>query len=133
MYAKLEEEYGLARHSMRIYDRATKAVADSDRYDMYLMYISKATQFFGLTSTREIYERAIEALPDRAARNMCLKFAELELSLGEVDRARAVYGYASQFSDPRRDIDFWKIWHEFEINHGNEDTFKEMLRYFYLI
>jgi pre-mRNA-splicing factor SYF1 len=31
MYGKLEEEHGLARHAMRIYDRATKEVADEDR------------------------------------------------------------------------------------------------------
>jgi pre-mRNA-splicing factor SYF1 len=24
--------------------------------------------------------------------------------------------------------DFWQQWHEFEVKHGNEDTFKEMLR-----
>ena len=23
---------------------------------------------------------------------------------------------------------FWKAWHEFEVKHGNEDTFREMLR-----
>ena len=23
---------------------------------------------------------------------------------------------------------FWKTWHDFEVHHGNEDTFREMLR-----
>ena len=23
---------------------------------------------------------------------------------------------------------FWKAWHDFEVHHGNEDTFREMLR-----
>ena len=23
---------------------------------------------------------------------------------------------------------FWKVWQEFEVRHGNEDTFREMLR-----
>lgn len=23
---------------------------------------------------------------------------------------------------------FWQTWHNFEVQHGNEDTFKEMLR-----
>jgi len=23
---------------------------------------------------------------------------------------------------------FWKEWHDFEVRHGNEDTFREMLR-----
>ncbi|TPX51699.1 hypothetical protein SeLEV6574_g00138 [Synchytrium endobioticum] len=127
-YAKLEEDYGLARHAMRIYNRATSAVADADKKSMFELYIAKATSYFGLTSTREIYEKAIEVLPDAQARDMGLRFAELEVTLGEVDRARAVLSYVSQFCDPRMDDVFWKRWHDFEVKHGNEDTFKEMLR-----
>jgi len=59
---------------------------------------------------------------------MCLKFAEMERRLGEIDRARAIYAHASQFSDPRISPSFWEKWEKFEIQHGNEDTFKEMLR-----
>jgi hypothetical protein len=59
---------------------------------------------------------------------MCIKFAEMERRLGEIDRARAIYGHASQFCDPRVDAVFWKKWEAFEVQHGNEDTFKEMLR-----
>ncbi|KAK6533339.1 pre-mRNA-splicing factor syf1 [Orbilia ellipsospora] len=128
MYGQLEEERGLARHAMRIYERATRAVSDEDRFEMYEMYILKSASNFGLTSTRPIYERAIEVLPDSEAKNMCLKFAEMERRLGEIDRARAIYGHASQFCDPRVAPEFWTQWEKFEIQHGNEDTFKEMLR-----
>lgn len=128
MYGALEEERGLARHAMRIYERATRAVAESDRADVFDFYITKSASNFGLTSTRPIYERAIAALPDSDAKRTCLKFAEMERRLGEIDRARAIYGHASQFADPRTDSSFWKKWEEFEVQHGNEDTFREMLR-----
>ena len=128
MYGHLEEERGLARHAMRIYERATRAVSDEDRFEMFSFYITKTTSNFGLTSTRPIYERAIATLPDREAANMCLNFAEMERRLGEIDRARAVYGHASQFCDPRTTASFWSTWESFEVRHGNEDTFKEMLR-----
>ena len=128
MYGSLEEERGLARHAMRIYERATRAVSDEDRFEMFNFYITKSASNFGLTSTRPIYERAIAALPDEAARDMCLKFAEMERRLGEIDRARAIYGHASQFCDPRTTPAFWSKWESFEVQHGNEDTFKEMLR-----
>ncbi|KAL9600384.1 MAG: hypothetical protein Q9219_003234 [cf. Caloplaca sp. 3 TL-2023] len=128
MYGNLEEERGLARHAMRIYERATRAVSDEDRFDMFQFYITKSASNFGLTSTRPIYERAIAALPDKEARDMCLKFAEMERRLGEIDRARAIYGHASQFCDPRTTPAFWSKWEAFEVQHGNEDTFKEMLR-----
>ncbi|KAI9762930.1 MAG: pre-mRNA-splicing factor syf1 [Geoglossum simile] len=128
MYGNLEEERGLARHAMRIYERATRAVSDEDRFEMFNFYITKSASNFGLTSTRPIYERAIAALPDNEAKDMCLKFAEMERRLGEIDRARAIYGHASQFCDPRTSPGFWSKWESFEVQHGNEDTFKEMLR-----
>ncbi|KAK8042909.1 Pre-mRNA-splicing factor syf1 [Apiospora phragmitis] len=109
MYGNLEEERGLARHAMRIYDRATQAVSDE-------------------TGPTCIYERAIAALPDEEARDMCLKFADMEKRLGEIDRARAIYGHASQFCDPRTNPAFWTKWEQFEVQHGNEDTYREMLR-----
>lgn len=128
MYGNLEEERGLARHAMRIYERATRAVSDEDKFEMFTFYITKSATNFGLTSTRPIYERAIAALPDKEAKDMCLKFAEMERRLGEIDRARAIYGHASQFCDPRTVPTFWQKWEAFEVQHGNEDTFKEMLR-----
>ncbi|KAI9821686.1 MAG: pre-mRNA-splicing factor syf1 [Pycnora praestabilis] len=128
MYGNLEEERGLARHAMRIYERATRAVSDEDRMEMFNFYVTKSASNFGLTSTRPIYERAIAALPDKEARDMCLKFAEMERRLGEIDRARAIYGHGSQFCDPRTTPTFWSKWEAFEVQHGNEDTFKEMLR-----
>ncbi|KIW38972.1 pre-mRNA-splicing factor syf1 [Exophiala oligosperma] len=128
MYGSLEEERGLARSAMRVYERATRAVADEDKFAMFEFYITKSASNFGLTSTRPIYERAIAALPDKEAKTMCLKFAEMERRLGEIDRARAIYGHASQFADPRVEKGFWDTWEKFEVAHGNEDTFKEMLR-----
>lgn len=95
---------------------------------MFEFYITKSASNFGLTSTRPIYERAIAALPDQEAKEMCLKFADMERRLGEIDRARAIYGHASQFCDPRTNAGFWQKWEAFEVQHGNEDTFKEMLR-----
>ena len=34
-------------------------------------------------------------------REMCVRFADLERKLGEIDRARAIYMHASQMADPR--------------------------------
>ncbi|BFG30642.1 hypothetical protein CerSpe_169170 [Prunus speciosa] len=128
-FANLEEDYGLAKRSMKIYDEATKAVPNHEKLSMYEIYIARAAEIFGIPKTREIYEQAIKSgLPDKDVKTMCLKYAEVEKSLGEIDRARGVYVFASQFSDPRSDVDFWNQWHEFEVQHGNEDTFREMLR-----
>lgn len=127
LYGKLEEDHGLAKRAMAVYDRATRAVEAKDRMEvsplfsrlafseavlthgafvrldsqMFTYYIAKATANFGLPATRPIYERAIEQLPDAQTAEMCLRFAALERKLGEIDRARAVFAHASQFCDPR--------------------------------
>lgn len=128
MYAQLEENYGLARHAMHVYDRATKALPPAEKYDVYKIYINRATDFFGIVHTRGIYEAAISLLPDLQASEMCLRFSEVETKLGEVDRARDILAHGSQFCDPRKDRSYWNKWHQFEVHHGNEDTFREMLR-----
>uniref|UniRef100_A0A7N0UZS8 Pre-mRNA-splicing factor SYF1 n=1 Tax=Kalanchoe fedtschenkoi TaxID=63787 RepID=A0A7N0UZS8_KALFE len=128
-YAKLEEDYGLAKRAMMVYDRATKAVPNQEKMSMYEIYIARATEIFGVPQTRQIYQQAIESgLPDQDVKTMCLKFAELEKNLGEIDRARALYTYASQLADPRSDPKFWEQWKDFEVQHGNVDTFREMMR-----
>ncbi|KAK9472283.1 uncharacterized protein V1510DRAFT_134652 [Dipodascopsis tothii] len=128
LYGDLEEKRGLGRNAIKIYDRATMAVADEDRPEMFKFYLRKSGQLLGLASTRPIYERAIEMLGDKDARDMCVAFANMERKLGEIDRARAIFGHGSQFADPRLCPSYWEKWQEFEVQHGNEDTFKEMLR-----
>ncbi|XP_026463495.1 pre-mRNA-splicing factor SYF1-like [Ctenocephalides felis] len=128
LYAKLEEEHGLARHAMAVYERATVAVLPEEMFQMFNIYIKKAAEIYGVPKTRQIYEKAIELLPEDKAREMCQRFAEMETKLGEIDRARAIYSHCSQMCDPRITADFWQTWKEFEIRHGNEDTMREMLR-----
>ncbi|MFH4975442.1 hypothetical protein AB6A40_002151 [Gnathostoma spinigerum] len=128
LYAKLEEEYGLPRHAMTIYNRATTAVEKSEMYSMFNIYIKKAMNMYGMTHTRPILERAIEVLPEDQSREMSLRFAQMERTLGEIDRARAIYAHCSEICDPRVQGQFWETWKEFEVKHGNEDTVREMLR-----
>ncbi|CAA0827221.1 Tetratricopeptide repeat (TPR)-like superfamily protein, partial [Striga hermonthica] len=128
-YAKLEEDFGLAKNAMGIYDKATKAVPNNEKLKMYEIYIDRATKIFGVPKTREIYEQAINSgLPKKDVKLMYMRYAELEESHGEICRSRALYKYASNYVDIITDSDFWSRWHEFEVQHGNEDTFKEMLR-----
>ena len=53
---------------MAVYDRATKAVLPEEKLDMFCVYLKEASTMFGITYTREIYEKAIEQLPDEGAR-----------------------------------------------------------------
>lgn len=128
MYSSLEETRGMAATAARIWSRAVKGVSDEDRFAMFEYYIGKMLQHFGPDYARPIYQDATEALPDSEARVMALKFAQMERRLGAIDRARYIYIYGSQFCDPRTIASYWATWEAFEVKHGNEDTFKEMLR-----
>merc|ERR1719427_1475843 len=57
-----------------------------------------------------------------------MRYADMETKLGEIGRARGIYSHGSQMCDPRLTPLYWKTWHDFEVKHGNEDTFREMLR-----
>lgn len=132
-YAAYEEKYGLARNAMAVYDAAVKKVPETDRPAVYEVYLARASEFFGVGKVREIYESAIEAEPPFAMTDadtlaMCLRYAALERRLGEIDRARAIFVHASSMADPRQHPLLWKEWNEFEVRHGNEETFREMLR-----
>ncbi|KAE8700496.1 hypothetical protein F3Y22_tig00110556pilonHSYRG00135 [Hibiscus syriacus] len=41
-YAKLEEDYGLAKRAMWFYDQATKAVPNQEKLSLYEIYIARA-------------------------------------------------------------------------------------------
>ena len=127
-YAEAEEEYGAPRRAIAVYDRATQAVPSSGRLDMYRLYIRKIAQYLETASTRPAYERAIKELEDEDACALCRDYAATETGLGELQRARAIYVYGSQFANPTRNSSYWRAWRDFEENHGNENTFRDMLR-----
>lgn len=128
LFAKYEEDYGTPRRAMKVYDRACNAALPTSRLEMYQIYLSRCAEFFGVTKTREIFEKAMTNLPDAALKKISNDYAELEQKLGEVDRARAIYMYASQLNDPRVDKKFWSAWYDFEVQFGNQDTYQDMCR-----
>nr|XP_042118778.1 pre-mRNA-splicing factor SYF1-like [Peromyscus maniculatus bairdii] len=95
---------------------------------MFNIYIKRAAEIYGVTHTRGIYQKAIKVLSDEHAREMYLRFADMECKLGEIDRARAIYSFCSRICDPRTTGAFWQTWKDFEVRHGNEDTIREMQR-----
>lgn len=51
------------------------------------------------------------------------------MKLGEIDRARGIFTHLSQFCNPMKEEykeAFWKIWENFEMTHGNVETFQDM-------
>jgi pre-mRNA-splicing factor SYF1 len=132
LYASTEERYGLARHALTVYGRAVKSVRKDQRAGIYRLYIVRVAELFGATKTRDIYEDAIESLQKRdEIIEFSLRYAAFETRMGEIDRARAVYVHGAQVADPRGGPScsgYWSAWNSFELAHGSEDTFRDMLR-----
>ena len=47
-YAALEEQYGLARSAMEVYDKAIKIVPVTERLTVYELYLARAHEVFGI-------------------------------------------------------------------------------------
>lgn len=77
-----------------------------------------------------MYERAFERLePNQLLVQLGLRFAKLERKLNEIERARGVYTHLSQYCNPQQyESSFWRIWEQFEVYHGNEDSYDDYLR-----
>ena len=51
---------------------------------MFNIYIARARDLFGVTKTREIYEKAVESLENKYIPEMCLKYSNLEVYLAQL-------------------------------------------------
>lgn len=74
-YAKLEEDYGLAKGAMKVYKEATETVPQHGKLGMYEIWIASAAKIFGVSKMREIYDEAIESghLDEDMMEKICLK------------------------------------------------------------
>ncbi|KAL3945527.1 MAG: hypothetical protein SGBAC_000351 [Bacillariaceae sp.] len=128
MNGSFEEEHGLARRALGVYKQMCQKVPLAEKFEAYQLFIAKTIKYIGQTASRDVYQAAIQNLEDSTAAKLCLDFAKMETSLQEIERARAILTYGAQMADPRRNDEFWTAWNEFEVSHGNEETFREMLR-----
>jgi len=51
-FAALEENHGLARAAMDVYDRAVRTLPEPERLAVYELYLAKASEFFGIKKAR---------------------------------------------------------------------------------
>lgn len=131
MYSKLEEDYGLGNHVIEIYEKAVRDVPTKQKPEMFIIYMQKVCDFYGVIKMRSLFEGIFETFTDtQQIIDIGLSFANIERKLGEIDRVRSIYLYIAQFCDVRKKdhARFWAKWNEFEIYHGNEETYREMMR-----
>uniref|UniRef100_A0A7S1ESR0 Suppressor of forked domain-containing protein n=1 Tax=Timspurckia oligopyrenoides TaxID=708627 RepID=A0A7S1ESR0_9RHOD len=132
MYINFELSYGSPRRALRILERACVHAADDDCSDLISVWILTSASVLGVAGTRDVFERAIRMLKDvENVLSFTVVFSRIEVSLGEIDRARSILKHASQIANPDDETvtkEFWDAWNDFELQHGSEDSFRDMLR-----
>lgn len=83
-------------------------VPEEERYEAFNIYIAKVSKLLGITKTRAIFQSALQKLNEKQTIEMGRKYADIETKMGEIERARAIYVYISQFTDPKDDRK--KLW-----------------------
>lgn len=149
LYSQYEQNKGWATKSIKILQQAlsklddgynqefyTKAEKDTilrDKFDIYQVLINKILKLNDYNETRKIYEQSLKddqlTLPNLI--QLTMEFINFETELMELNRVRSLFKYVCQLSNPQNPLvePVWHNWETFELNHGNEATFKDMLRY----
>ncbi|EEB12300.1 protein crooked neck, putative [Pediculus humanus corporis] len=100
------------------------AIGKCPRDKLFRGYIDLEIQLREFDRCRKLYEKFLEFGPENCVTWM--RFAELEMLLGDVDRSRAIYELA--VSQPRLDMPelLWKAYIDFEIASGEMDKVRNL-------
>ncbi|GAB0490268.1 hypothetical protein MMPV_001500 [Pyropia vietnamensis] len=151
LYADFEERHGTPRAAVAVYTRAAAAAAAASSADapaLYRLAVVRTAAHYGAVATRPLLGAAVEALratSPSAAAALAAGWAALEARAGETTRARSLYATAAAAVPPPPSGaggvmaaggsagggvggGVWAAWHAFELGHGDEVTFREMLR-----
>lgn len=136
LYISYEENYGFMSKVMEIFATSRSQMVPKERFNLSILSLKKSLKFYGLLKTRKLFEDILEESYKLVydfkgyeyTSRLAIYFAQVEKSVGEIERARAVFQYASQFCDPGKLSFFWDSWYQLELEHGTATSFKEMLR-----
>lgn len=127
--AQFEENNGLYSAVLSVLEETVGKAPPKDLPFLFRLQVAYAHRYFGVSRAREVYKKALELLSGEALVPIGIEFAGVERRLGEIDRARSVFRYLTQFVEPAFDDGrLWVNWEKFEIECGNEDTYKELVR-----
>lgn len=126
LYSDFEEKNGLAKRSVDILLRSCRTMkADSTIWEKC---ISKARRLLGGEASRPYFEECLQNIPNSKVIPQTLAFAEMETQLGELNRAREILKYGAQLFHPSKNAELWEFWEELELQNGEKESYKSMLR-----
>ncbi len=136
MYFKFELDRGLARTCISVLVRGASHpdISAHERAQFFYMAIAETWRLLGASATRKLFEDAIETFTnlklEKFVMDFCVQYSKVETQIGEISRARKLLQHAAQFANPQnKELEYlWEIWRDFEIQNGDEETYKDMKR-----
>lgn len=126
LYSDFEEKNGLAKRSVDILLNGCRTLNQPS--DLWEICVSKAQRLLGDEAARAYYEECLQNVPSSRVIPQVLAFSELETRLGELNRAREILKYGAQFFHPSKNVELWAFWEEFELQNGDKESYKLMLK-----
>ena len=136
-YSSWEAKYGSQSSSLKVLEEGiTNMNNQLDKVLLYKLLITATIENRGLEWAVPVFRDALEGLtvqiPEYIS-EIVAGFVTLELQLGDVSKARSVLHYATEnimeFNEDENDRRaIWDLYKAFELENGNEATYKEMLK-----
>ncbi|OII73969.1 HAT domain-containing protein [Cryptosporidium ubiquitum] len=139
VYSAYEAKIGRVSRAFDIFNKAMDELEDHDQHklNLYSRWIKLTLKCRDISYTREIFDKAIDDIKasDLIIR-LALRYVNFELNMGEVNRVRSIFIFAGDLIPNIYLVNehieifnrFWNTWNQFEVEYGNEDTIKDMLR-----
>ncbi|CAR28037.1 hypothetical protein ZYGR_0N05250 [Zygosaccharomyces rouxii] len=126
LYSDFEEKNGLAKRSVDILLKGCRTRSRDSTF--WEKCVSKAQRLLGGEAARPYYEECLQSIPNSKVIPQALAFAEMETQLGELNRAREILKYGAQLFHPSKNVELWEFWEEFELQNGDKESYKSMLK-----
>lgn len=150
-YSKFEKKIGSTMKSIKIIQLAISYLTSSfdsngrrytktqlnkiadDKFELYQSLLSSIGKLNDESLQREIYSESLQdkhlTLPQVI--EFGLEFISFETKYKQLSRARALFKHLAGFRNPDSHImsKVWSQWQKFELEHGTEETYKQMLKF----
>lgn len=129
LYSDFEEQCGLSNRSVDILLQGCRNTSNLEsKITLWQLCISKVKALLSSEESRKFYEECVQSLPNSKAIKFVIEFSMTEAALNEVERARELLKYGAQLLPPGRNGELWKSWDNFEIQYGDKESYKDMLK-----
>jgi pre-mRNA-splicing factor SYF1 len=147
LYSKYEQDKGFVMNSIKVLKQGIKKLSMSlqepldkqekdqiikDKFDLYLILTTQIEKV-DRELLRETYETALDddLLTFPQVIHLTTQFIDFEANQQELVRVRTLFKFVCRLTNPSLAIitPVWTKWENFEIEMGNESSFKDMLRF----